>query len=184
MSKKLKGFFPAQSGLSILDVGSGHGPFPYMAMKQFPSSNHHVDIIDISHVSLERTKKILVDIGGGNTCISMHLADIFDFHTELKYDLIFLGEILEHLDNPRLILTKLSSFLSETGILWFTVPTNSPALDHVYLFSSRSEVIALIEKSELSVIESINFCSEDVDETTSTLNRITSIVAGICRKKT
>ena len=75
-----------------------------------------------------------------------------------------MGEVLEHLDEPLLILNKLSSLLSENGYLWLTTPTNAPALDHVYLFRSRQEIIDLLEEADLQIVKDFGCFAEDVTE--------------------
>ena len=59
--------------------------------------------------------------------------------------------MLEHLDKPVEILKKLSDLLADNGVLWLTTPTNSPALDHVYLFRSKEDVTDLIKLSGFNV---------------------------------
>ena len=109
--------------------------------------------------------------------------DIFDYDDSNKYDFIVLGEVLEHLDEPKQILIKLSKLLKPGGLLWITTPTNSPALDHVYLFKTKEEVLTLIIDSGLETVDSCNYFAEDMDEQTALKNKITNLVGLFCKNK-
>jgi 2-polyprenyl-3-methyl-5-hydroxy-6-metoxy-1,4-benzoquinol methylase len=176
---QLKSLFDNNANFKILDVGPGHGFFSYLVKKNFPDYEK-MDLVDISETSLHMTKKI---IGYDGDKIKYFNKDIFLFDEISKYDFIVLGEILEHLDNPKEILSKLSSLLSDNGLFWITTPTNSPAIDHVYLFKNRSEVLKLVESAGLEILDSQSFIAEDVDEITADEKKITNLVGLFCRKK-
>ncbi len=175
----LKTLFKGQSKLSILDIGPGHGFFSYLVKKEFPEYEK-IDIVDISDTSLEMTKKI---IGFDGDKIKYTKQDIFDYDDSNKYDFIVLGEVLEHLDEPKQILIKLSKLLKPGGLLWITTPTNSPALDHVYLFKTKEDVLTLISDSGLETVDSCNYFAEDMDEQTALKNNITNLVGLFCKNK-
>lgn len=172
-------YFNKSSRLKILDVGPGHGFFSYLVKKNF-ESYEKMDLVDISETSLLMTKKI---IGFDSNKINYYNKDIFLFREQSKYDFIVLGEVVEHLDRPKEILEKLSSLLSDDGLFWITTPTNSPAIDHVYLFRNRKEVLDLVESAGLEVVNSRSFIAEDVDEVTADKKRITNLVGLFCRRK-
>ena len=113
--------------------------------------------------------------------------DIFDYDDTNKYDFIVLGEVLEHLDEPKQILVKLSKLLKPGGLLWITTPTNAPALDHVYLFNTKEEVVKLINDdrnaSGLETVASCNYFAEDMDEETALKNKITNLVGLFCKNR-
>jgi len=113
------------------------------------------------------------------------LADIFKYENknDNKYDLICLGEVLEHLDNPKSILLRLSSLLKPNGILWITTPTNSPAIDHVYLFNTKEEVFKLIRDANLDIVSKCNFFAEDMQEEEALLRKATNLVGVFCKKE-
>ncbi len=45
-----------------------------------------------------------------------------DFHTEEKYDVIEMGFVLEHVDDPQFIINKFKHFLSANGRMFISVP--------------------------------------------------------------
>lgn len=173
----LQPLFINHSKLSILDIGPGHGFFSYLIKKEFPDYKK-IDIVDISDTSLEMTKNI---IGFDEDKINYYKKDIFDYDDSNKYDFIVLGEVIEHLDNPKQILEKLARLLNPNGILWLTTPTNSPALDHVYLFKTKEEVFSLVKDSGLTIVDSCSYFAEDMDEETALKNKITNLVGLFCK---
>lgn len=173
--QNLNHFFKPNESIDILDIGPGHGFFSQIIITRIPNYNK-LDIIDISESSLNMTKEI---IGIGDR-INYFNEDIFDFDTSHKYDLIVLGEVVEHLDNPLEILKKISKLLTEDGILWLTTPTNAPALDHIYLFKNKDDVNELISSAGLNVVNSIGFYSEDVSEEVANKNKVTQLIGLFC----
>ena len=176
---QIKELFKNKKELSILDIGPGHGFFSYIVKNEFKDFNA-IDIVDISETSLNMTKEIL---GEENGKIQYNLQDIFDYNDTVKYDFIIIGEVIEHLDKPQEILKKISNLLTEDGMVWITTPTNSPAIDHVYLFNSKEEVYQLMNASNLEVIETCNYLSEDVTEEFATKHKITDLVGLFCKRK-
>lgn len=175
---KITDYFNSDQKIKILDIGPGHGFFSYFIKETLPSFDR-IDFVDISETSLDMTRTI---IGEGDK-LNYFLKDIFNFNESDKYDFIVLGEVLEHLDRPQDILVKLSSLLSDDGILWITTPTNSPALDHVYLFRTKQEVEQLVAASGLAIDESVNYFAEDVPEEVAIQKRVTNLVGLFCRKQ-
>ena len=174
---RITNYFDKESKIKILDIGPGHGFFSYFIKETIPEFDS-IDFVDISETSLAMTRKII----GENEKLNYFLKDIFDFDESDKYDFIVLGEVLEHLDRPQEILKKLARLLSENGVLWITTPTNSPALDHVYLFKTKDEIIDLIEACDLEVDSTVNYFAEDVTEAVALERRITNLVGVFCKK--
>lgn len=53
---------------------------------------------------------------------------------DLVYDSIYLIELLEHLDEPYLLLEQCRRVLSDSGKVYLTTATNIPQFDHLYNF--------------------------------------------------
>jgi 2-polyprenyl-3-methyl-5-hydroxy-6-metoxy-1,4-benzoquinol methylase len=175
--EQLKQIFPQDAALKVLDVGPGHGFFSYLIKKNFPQYAS-MSLVDISETSLDMTKSI---IGFEEGKINYFNKDIFEFDETEQYDFIVLGEILEHLDDPKSILIKLATLLKDDGAFWITTPTNSPAIDHVYLFKNKKEVLDLVTDSGLNIINSGSFIAEDMDEATADKMRVTNLVGLFCK---
>jgi 2-polyprenyl-3-methyl-5-hydroxy-6-metoxy-1,4-benzoquinol methylase len=151
----------------VLDVGAGHGLFSWIVKSKLPDFGK-IDILDLSVVSLTMTREI---IGEEDTCfLNFKLSDL---NPNLRYELIILGEILEHMDDPALILRQASRLLSDRGMIFLTVPTNAPAIDHVYLFQSKGDVLRMIDFAGLQY----------VDTHTETVDKQTQLIGAFCIKK-
>ncbi len=176
--EEISNLFPKNKQVSIFDVGPGHGFFSFLVKKEFPEYKK-IDIVDISETSLEMAKKVL---GYDGVKISYTLQDIFKHDGSKKYDLILLGEVIEHLDDPGAILKKMAALLKEDGVLWVTTPTNAPALDHVHLFENREEVLQLLQECGLSPKKYFSSFAENVDEATALNLKVTNLVSVFCKK--
>jgi SAM-dependent methyltransferase len=152
--------------LDVLDIGAGHGLYSYYTREVIPVNS--IDILDLSSESLAITKSII-----GNHTIHYIESDIQNYYPEVKYDLVILGEVLEHLDDPMATLLRIYDLLDEGGILWVTVPTNAPAIDHTYLFKDKDEVVKLLGDAGFTVMAHFD-CQADY---------MTSIIGAFCCKK-
>jgi 2-polyprenyl-3-methyl-5-hydroxy-6-metoxy-1,4-benzoquinol methylase len=104
---------------SLLELGLGHG-FSAMAFSnQFGSHT----VIEGSEKVISQHKKLLEE----NNIQVIH-SYFEDYETEEKYDLIVAGFILEHVQDPKIIVEKYLRFLKPKGMLVVAVP-NSASLN-------------------------------------------------------
>ena len=98
-----------------------------------------------------------------------------NFHFEGKFDVIFAGEIIEHLSNPGLFLEKANKHLIKGGLLILTTPnafslrrlfemiiflTNNPGVNNQHTFWFSPKVISeLIKRYKFNIIK-IQFVDE------------------------
>ena len=68
---------------------------------------------------------------------------------------IVFSEVLEHLENPRHALGILHGLLEEGGRIFINAPVNSPAPDHIFLFSHPEEIVQLVEDSGFTVVKTL-----------------------------
>lgn len=104
-------------GTSVLDLACGDG----MLTKMFSDHFERIVGVDASHSHLTEAKK------------NVPKAEFFEclieeFNTEEKFDSVFLLDILEHVQDPGLVLKKAATFLEEDGVIIVHVP-NSDALN-------------------------------------------------------
>ena len=165
---------------SYLEIGGGHGFFIDNAVNIMENCRNF-DLVDISESSLEISRAFL---DKNLSKVNIFEADIFDFEPKDKYDFISMGEVLEHVDNPRALLQRLGKLLSQDGILWITTPTNAPAIDHIYLFRNEDEIVNLIEDSGFKVDASASFYSEEGDRKHLEMNNVTLLYGAFLKLKT
>jgi 2-polyprenyl-3-methyl-5-hydroxy-6-metoxy-1,4-benzoquinol methylase len=98
---------------SILELGIGHGFTAEIFSKHF---NRHV-VLEGSLAVIENFKKNFLN------CRAQLIETYFeDFITDEKFDIIVMGFILEHVDNPLEIMTRFKTFLAHDGKIFIAVP--------------------------------------------------------------
>jgi 2-polyprenyl-3-methyl-5-hydroxy-6-metoxy-1,4-benzoquinol methylase len=141
---------------SYLEIGVGHGLYLSKALEILDGKTT-LTAVDISTTSIALAKSFIND-----DRIAYNLENIYDFDNGEKFDFITLGEVLEHVENPLQLLLKIYNLLSDDGVLFFTTPTNAPAIDHIYLFNNVSEIQALVKAAGFEIESERSFLSEDV----------------------
>ena len=131
-------------GNKILDYGAGSGKFvAYLSKKNFKTS------------ALEPYNKEINNESLSNINVFKNIAEIPKYY---KYDGITLWHVLEHLTNPKQVLSKIHDLLEEKGVLIIAVPnissldakyykSNWAALDvprHVWHYTSKG-IVSLVE---------------------------------------
>ncbi|HEV9037788.1 MAG TPA: methyltransferase domain-containing protein [Puia sp.] len=142
--------------LHYLEVGVGLG-FYLSHAREALSSGASLTAVDISETSIALSRKF-----AGEDRIDYRLHDIFTFEAEQKYDLIVLGEVLEHVEQPLALLLRLKELLADDGVLFFTTPANAPAIDHLYLFHNVEEIRRMVRSAGFSIGSEKALPAEDV----------------------
>lgn len=98
---------------SMLELGLGHGFTTNIFSKHF----ERYVVVDGSSAVIENFKK------NSPSCSAEIIETYFeDFSTNEKFDIINMGFILEHIDNPFQILTRFKQFLAPGGKVFVSVP--------------------------------------------------------------
>jgi glycosyltransferase involved in cell wall biosynthesis/2-polyprenyl-3-methyl-5-hydroxy-6-metoxy-1,4-benzoquinol methylase len=104
----------------VLDFGSGIGNEAFYICQAIP--NVKVDCVNISNKENEGAVKLIQNS-------KPELLDNIKFITgdedslpDKKYDVLFLGEILEHQPDPKVFLEKLEKYLKADGVVIISVP--------------------------------------------------------------
>ena len=162
---------------SYLEIGGGHGLYLSNAMHVIGKDSTY-DMVDISESSLNMAKSFVTQPG-----VNFTLADIYDYEPAQKFDFITMGEVLEHVEDPIRLLSRLGELVSDTGTIFITTPTNAPAIDHIYLFRNEQEIVNMIESSGFVVEKSIAVFSEDVDKEEGAKRNIALLYGAFIKKK-
>ncbi len=94
----------------VLDIGTGYGLWAdYLRNHQF-----NVEGIEVSR----KTAKYANDTYG----FSFECISIEQYQTSKKFDVICMFDVLEHLEQPEIILRKISGWLKPNGIIYLQVP--------------------------------------------------------------
>lgn len=115
----LKAVFPYIKGKDVLDIGCVEHTLDVKNKERIwvhdflREHTLHVTGIDIQERDIETLKKQGYDVSCQN-------AESFRF--DKKFDVIFVGELIEHLSNPGLFLEKCREHLKDQGTLIITTP--------------------------------------------------------------
>ena len=113
------------------EVGPGHGMYFLESMRHC-----HFDIyegIDISSTSVQMTKRV-VDSGffGQFPGARVLLGDFLDDFSLVPSDVLVMGEVLEHVEDPGAFLRRAYQTTTEDSIFFLTTCVNAPAVDHLF----------------------------------------------------
>jgi 2-polyprenyl-3-methyl-5-hydroxy-6-metoxy-1,4-benzoquinol methylase len=139
-------FLPANPpGFSHLEIGPGHG----LALHLAATAPHcgTAEGWDVSETSLAATRATLDALGGAVVLTQREFQDA----PEGRFQSIVFSEVLEHLEDPREALRIVRRLLAPDGRLFLSVPVNSPAPDHIYLFRTPEEAVDMVREAGFDV---------------------------------
>ena len=136
---------------NYLEIGSGHGLFFLKALENL-NRNTKFDIVDISATSIKITKSVINFFFKEKRNINYYKKNVFDYSPDQKYDFITLGEVLEHVNNPKKLLKQLHILLNPNGRVYMSTCVDCPSIDHIYHFKSIGEIELLIKKSGFKIV--------------------------------
>jgi len=134
-----------------LEVGAGHGLFVSEALRRGNFTRY--DILDISEKSLELTKRMTAEYSAEKNIQFIH--DNFLQYSGMMYDVVSIGEVLEHVENPVDFLGKCREILADEGRAYLTTCINAPEVDHIYLFSAVDEVENMFAEVGMEIEEKL-----------------------------
>jgi 2-polyprenyl-3-methyl-5-hydroxy-6-metoxy-1,4-benzoquinol methylase len=162
---------------SYLEIGAGHGLYLAQAVDAFHDSVSF-DVVDISATSINIAQKF-----NESDKVNFQVKNIFDYDANTSFDFITMGEVLEHVEDPKTLLKKLYDLLSPGGTAFITTPTNAPAIDHIYLFNDIDEIKTLINETNFKIVEDMTFYSEDVSPERAKKIKISVLYGAFITKK-
>lgn len=148
--KKKKNF----SNLSLLDIGSGLGIFPYQMKKK----NYDCTALDPDKNSCFHIKN--------NLKINTIHGDFLKVKIKRKFDIITLNKVIEHVKNPKALIAKSIKNLKNNGVIYIEVPDEKAKtggkkreeffIDHLHVFSRKSlKMMAKKLNLKIEIIKSI-----------------------------
>lgn len=135
---------------NYLEIGPGHGLFLKNAI-DILDKDTTMTAIDISPVSLEISKSI-IEYFYPSKNIEFINEDMLKLELDSNCDFIVMGEVIEHVETPELLLKKVSRLLSQNGKAFLSTCVNCPAIDHVYHFHTVDEIRNMFSKCGLEIV--------------------------------
>lgn len=182
---ELKTILPKSSSKSCIELGALPGGFLTYFYKDYGYSITGLDFADNTDAFFDTMKKNHIDK------YKFIKADIIDYKTEKKYDIVASFGFIEHFDDIDLILSKHEQLMQPGGYLVITVP-NFRNLQYIYHFIFDRKNLAIhntatmkissmkkrfsrlgLEELEAKVIGQTEFWFEDAWRSKS-LNRLRS----------
>ena len=77
--------------------------------------------------------------------------DFFSFIPEEKYDVIVMGEVLEHVERPADFLRQMLRCSHKDTLSYVTTVIDAPERDHIYHFHTPKEVFDTVESAGFKV---------------------------------
>lgn len=146
-------------GQRYLEIGPGFGQYLVKALSLCDFQAY--DACDISKTSVDRSNKYLKYRGLSDKC-TVEEKDFFQYNPNEKYDCIVMGEVLEHVEQPALMLKKIYELLNQNGKAFVTTVINAPAIDHITLFGNVEQVLALAKDARFKVIDYLCVSEGDI----------------------
>lgn len=105
--KKIKQYSP---GNMLLDVGVGGGELLATAKELL----FNVEGLEIAKNQADHVAELLG--------IDVYSCDFLKYQSEKRYDVITLGDVIEHIENPIDVVQKAYDLLSDQGVFWISTP--------------------------------------------------------------
>ena len=166
---------------NYLEIGPGHGLFFKEAIKTIGNDCNYT-AIDISKTSLDLTKSIISFFEFNDNEINYINDDMLKMKTSNSFDFIVMGEVLEHVEQPKSLLDKLYTLLDSNGLAFLSTCVDCPTIDHVYHFKSVDEIRLLIEELNFAIISEKVLPVEELPMNEITRRKITINYSAIIKK--
>ena len=140
---------------SILELGIGHG----FTTKLF---NEHFD----RHVVVEGSPVVIHQFQNNYPLDSIEIVESYFevFDTDERFDVVLMGFILEHVDDPGLVLERFRKFLKPDGRLFIAVPNAKSLNRRLGLAAGKIDDIYSLNKNDLALGHQRQFCLDTLKQ--------------------
>jgi len=167
---------------NFIEIGTGHGSY-FVAAMQNTSLGSYLGI-DISPTSVKITKEYVeYCIKSKKKNYSVMEKDFFEFDDSNKFDMVVMGEILEHVEQPLRFLQKAASIATEDAPIYVSTAINSPFPDHIHLFRNVDEVKVLFNQANLSIVDEIVITPNGITLEKAYKNKYDIVVAYMLKRQ-
>jgi SAM-dependent methyltransferase len=140
---------------SLLELGIGHG----FTASIFNTACNKQVIVEGSQVVIDLFKSNHLNFP------VVLISDLFEtFDTDEKFDVIVMGFILEHVDDPGLLLRRYKKFLKPTGKIYIAVPNAKSLNRRIGLELGKIDDIYSLNANDLALGHKRQFCRDTLRE--------------------
>ncbi|GAP71796.1 methyltransferase type 12 domain [Candidatus Symbiothrix dinenymphae] len=165
-----------------LEIGPGHGEYLTTAMQQTNFKQYIA--VDISKTSIDLTSDYIQHtMPETDKSYKLIHEDIFKYQTQDLFDMIVMGEVLEHVENPTAFLHRAYQLASNEAYIFITTAINAPTPDHIYLFNNLKEVTDMLEKAGFSIVDYVAANTNNVPLEKAEKRKIPIVCGFILKKK-
>ena len=135
-----------------LEIGPGHGYYLMTAMQQ--SGYGSFLGVDISDTSVAMTKELVGHfLAGENKPFDVKCLDFLAARNlaEKSFDAVVMGEVLEHVEQPKLFLRRIHEIAKDNAYIYLTTCINAPEIDHIYLFKTPEKIAQMFMECGLEI---------------------------------
>ena len=133
----------------LLDLGCGSGIWSFIATHFLPQwTSQGIDISKKS-VSLSTT---MAKSSGLENKVKFSEFDALSFKGTKKYDAAISCFLMEHLEEPQLLLQNMAANLEPRGYAFIAAALTAAEVDHIYEFRRESEVVLMAEAAGFRVV--------------------------------
>jgi SAM-dependent methyltransferase len=166
---------------SYLEVGPGHGLFLDRALEEI-GRPVDVTVVDISPTSLELTRAVMARFRPQLSGVRYVAGDVLQVRLDRRFDFVTMGEVLEHVPDPQVLLRWLHDVLAERGHAFVSTCANCPALDHLVQFNNLDEIRAQFHRAGLDVVRELALAAENMPVEEALAHRVTVNYCAILRR--
>lgn len=139
---------------SLLELGLGHGH----SVMQFNSHFEH-------HVVVEGSQAVIDLFNQKHRSLPVEIVKAFfeTFDTDEKFDVIVMGFVLEHVQDPGLLLNKYADLLSPNGKMFITVPNGKCLNRRLGLELGLIDDLYALNENDLVLGHKRQFCRDTLN---------------------
>jgi len=126
IKKYLRIIIPKNKTINILDAGSGYGQYSWFIANKYPLSS--IDAIDIKQEQIDDCNNFFKKTNRLNVVFQNN--DLTTYKKYSFYDIILCVDVMEHIENDKIVFSNFFHSLKDNGYLIISTPTNLNDHEH------------------------------------------------------